>query len=123
MSKTDAMVGYYPIDKLPQGADVKISLNYKAGTPPVTVDVSSYTAKMQVRKNYNSPVLIELTNLDGTIILAATSPNIVLFFKKELTENIGSYEEMIYDLEITDVAGLTTRLMEGPITISKQVTK
>jgi hypothetical protein len=122
MSKKSSLVGYYPIKDLPQGADTPIKINYKEGEPPATVDLSAATAKLQVKQNYSGATIIELNSADGTIVLDAVSPNITLWFRKELTEDVTVFEEMIYDLEVTDSTGLTTRLLEGPFSISRQVT-
>ena len=113
-------VGIYDISKVPLGADVTIPISYKPGG--VLADLSAYTAKLQVRKTYGSPVLVELTSSDGSITLAATAPNITLSFFKEKTESLAVTEGMIYDLEITDPSGLITRVLQGSFSVSKQVT-
>jgi hypothetical protein len=115
-------IGYYEIKNLPQGSDNQLKLNYKEGDPPVTVDLSTYSSKLQVRKGPGLPVIFELSSDDGSIILSATSPNITLFFKKEKTNNIRSFEDLSYDLEITDSSGLTYTILEGPISIKRQIT-
>lgn len=116
-------VGWYPIEGLPQGSDVSIYINYRTGDPLALVDLSTYSAKLQVRQNYTSPVLIELSSQEGTIILAATSPNITLSFIDSKTQSMTVFEDMIYDLEITSASGITTRVLEGTFSISRQVTQ
>lgn len=116
-------VGYYEIKDLPQGADTTIPINYRTGDPLALVDLSTYTAKLQVREDYNSPVLLELSTANSTIVLAATSPNISLYFTAAATEAMTIFDNMIYDLEITSSTGDVTRVLEGPFSISRQVTR
>lgn len=116
-------VGYYDIKDLPQGADTSIPINYRTGDPLALVDLSTYTAKLQVREDYNSPVLLELSTADSTIVLAATSPNILLVFTSAKTEAMTIFDNMIYDLEITSASGDVTRVLGGKFTISRQVTR
>lgn len=116
-------VGWYPIEKLPQGSDISIPINYRVGDPLALVDLSTYTAKLQVRQDYTSPVLIELNSSDGTIVLDSSSPNITLIFIASKTENMTVFEDMIYDLEIISSTGDVTRVLEGTFSISRQVTQ
>jgi len=116
-------VGWYPIDDLPQGSDTSIQINYRVGDPLALVDLSTYTAKLQVRQNYSSPVLLELISADSTIELDSASPNIILNFIASKTENMTVFEDMIYDLEIVDASNITTRVLEGTFSISRQVTQ
>jgi len=113
-------VGQYDISLLPLGADVTIPISYKPGG--VAADLSAYTAKLQVRRTYSSPVLVELTSDDGSIVVSASEPNIILYFYKEKTQDLLITEGMIYDLEITDGANLVTRVLQGSFSVSKQVT-
>lgn len=120
---TSDFVGKYDIVGLPQGSDITIPLNYLTGTPPALVDLSTYTAKLQVRQDYNSSVVIECGTSDNSIVLSATSPNISITFSQEKTNNVRIYEDMIYDLEITSSTGVVTRVLEGKFSISRQVTR
>ncbi len=116
-------VGWYPIESLPQGSDTTIPINYRVGDPLALVELSTYTAKLQVRQNYTSPVLLELSSTDGTIVLDDVTPNITLIFIASKTENMTVFEGMIYDLEITSNTGTVTRVLEGTFSISRQVTQ
>lgn len=116
-------VGTYNIVGIPQGSDVDIPINYKTGDPLTTLDLSGYTAKLQARRNYNQPVLLELSTSDSSIILNSTSPNITLKFLKSKTLNMTQFDDMIYDLEIISSTGLVTRALEGTFSISQEVTR
>lgn len=119
---TSDFVGWFPIRGLPQGADITVDITYKAGDPPAVVDLTGYTAKLQVRQNYTSPVLLELNSADGTIILSGTSPNIKLKFTKTKTNPMTIYEDMVYDFILTSPAGERTRLFEGTFSLSRKIT-
>lgn len=116
-------VGKYDICELPQGADFDIKIDYQFGEPPTTLDLTNYTGKLQVRRNYDSSVLLELSNTTGTITFAATAPNISVTFRSIDTEFMNVFEDMIYDLKITSPTNLITRVIEGNFSISRQVTE
>ena len=117
---TTGIVGKYNLPTIPLGADVSFPISYKPGG--TLVDLSTYTAKLQVRKTYGSPVLVELSTADSSIVLAAIAPNSVLWFLKEKTEDLTITEGMQYDLEITSGSGIVTRVLEGSFSVSKQIT-
>jgi len=87
------------------------------------VNLTGYTAELQVRSLPSSPdsVLtlntsnsgITITNLTGEIAVHATATQ---------TRNIdeGTY---YYDIEITSVSGIVTRLAQGQVVVSPEVTR
>lgn len=115
--------GIYNIDGLPQGSDFDLKIDYQFGEPPVTLDLTGYSGKLQVRRNYDSPVLLELLSGAGEIVFDDTAPNITVSFSAAKTEAMGVYEDMIYDLEITSPAGLVTRVIKGSFSLDRQVTR
>jgi hypothetical protein len=116
-------VGKYNICGLPQGSDFDVKIDYQFGEPPTTLDLTGYSGKLQVRRNYDSPVLLELSSVAGTITFSSTAPNITVSFPASITESVYVYEDMIYDLEIVSPAGVITRVIEGSFSISRQVTR
>jgi len=80
------------------------------------IDFSSYTANSQMRKAYTSNTAYAFTvsmNSNGTIILsmnAATTSSITA----------GRY---MYDLEVQDVNGTRSRLVEGMVTVTPEITR
>lgn len=115
-------VGQYNIDGLPQGTDFSIYIDYQTGDTPTTVDLTDYTGKLQVRRNYGSAVLLELKSDDGEIVFSDTAPNIAITFPASKTSSMTIYEDMIYDLLITSTGLLSTRVIEGCFSIDRQVT-
>lgn len=116
-----------------QGATVSFELQYKdaSNTP---VDLSGYSAKMQIRSDYNdnSPVtyltLSSSLQPDGTgLNLSGSSGNTPVqsgsigLYISAATSSMLTFETAKYDLELT-VNNEVTRLLEGQVRISKQVT-
>lgn len=104
---------------LEQGATFSLPLIYRDsdGNP---VDLSTYTAALQVRKTPGGPVLFELTTENGGIVLGTTDGTITL--GRLATETAlfpaGSY---VYDLKL--IVGLNaTRLLEGEFNVAAAVT-
>jgi hypothetical protein len=105
------------------GATFNYELTYIAGGTPV--DLSGYSARMQVRKGVDSvdPVF-DLTVGDG-ITLGGTAGTIDLFISPEDSEalNVRRVESWVYDLELEDEDGKVTRLIEGAFLVSPEVTR
>ncbi len=114
--------GVFDIEGLPQGSDFDIQIDYQ--TPElVTLDLTGYSGKLQVRRNYDSPVLLELSSTAGDITFSSTAPNITFRFSADATTSMTTYEDMIYDLEIVSPTNLTTRVLKGAFSLDREVTK
>ena len=86
----------------------------------IPVNVTGYTAAMQVRSSYTSPTaVVSLTNGDG-ISLGGTAGTIEITISAVDTAGIpaGNY---VYDLELTS-GGTVTRLLEGQFIVTPEVT-
>lgn len=113
------LTGRYAV---PQGADWDVSILYKENNS--ALDFSAATAKMQIRKDYGKEIIMELNTSDGTIELgdgAGDTPNVILKFTPEVTSPLTTYEG-IYDLEVTTVAGLVKKFLEGKFELRREVT-
>jgi len=91
------------------------------------VNLTGYTAKMQIRKSAASEeVLLELSSTNGKLVLTTGSGTgagtITMIFSATTTAAIG-WSRGKYDLELTSADGTVTRLMEGEITVSKEITR
>lgn len=114
--------GVFDIEGLPQGSDFDIQIDYQ--TPElVTLNLTGYSGKIQVRRNYDSPVLLELTSGAGDIVFGSVAPNITFRFSAAATTSMTIFEDMIYDLEIVSPANLTTRVLKGSFSLDREVTK
>ena len=109
--------------KMWQGATWNYELVWEDGNPSAPVDLTGYTAKMQVRIiKPASKVILELTSLlGGGITLGGVDGTIDLDLSAADTAEIpaGRY---VYDLEMTD-GSIVTRLIEGAFVVSGGVTR
>lgn len=103
-----------------QGASFDYSLTWQ--TNGTAVNLTGYTARMQVRESYDSltPVL-SLTSGSG-ITLGGTSGSIILDAHATVTATIPS-GQYVYDLELVTSGGYVTRLLEGNFTVDPEVTR
>jgi hypothetical protein len=105
-----------------QGASFECRITWKAGTPPAAVNLSSFTARMQVRVTAASPdTALSLTSSSG-ITLGGAAGTIDLFVSASGTAALapGKY---VYDLELVSASGNVTRLMAGTVTVTAEVTR
>lgn len=101
-----------------QGATYETTLDLIAddGT---SINVTNYLFSGQIRKSYYSTN--PTANLTITIVNAANG-NVNISLNAATTANIkaGRY---LYDVKMTDTSNVVTRVVEGIITITPQVTK
>jgi FlaG/FlaF family flagellin (archaellin) len=105
-----------------QGATFQLHVVYKDSSEN-PIDLSGYTARMQVRQKYSDPdALLTLTTENGGISLGGVTGTIDVTSSAtdtaELTTKCG-----VYDLELQNAAGIVTRLIEGNVTITPEVTR
>ena len=103
---------------MPQGQTFDVVMTWKiSGTP---VDLSTYTAKLQMRQRV-SATDADLTLTDGSGITLGSDGTIAILVSASdtATINTGTY---VYDLELTS-SDTVRRLVEGTITVSAEVTR
>lgn len=111
--------GKYDIT-IDQGSVFDIPMTYRdaAGAP---VDMTSWTARMQVRKTAASPTLVvELTTANSRITLGNGSLSLHMADTVTATLTPGDY---VYQLELDPGGGNAFRFLEGKCTISAEVTR
>jgi len=104
-----------------QGATFSRVITWKNsnGTP---IDLTNYTARLQVRANYpSSTVLLNLTTENGGITLGGALGTITLAATATTTAAIAA-DEYVYDLELI-TASTVTRLVEGSFIVTPEVTR
>jgi len=99
-----------------QGSDYSVIINVETSNN-MPASLSGYTAQSQIRKNYTSLTAYSF----GTVVNSALRI-VTLSLSSNTTDTIpgGRY---VYDCEITSNTGIKTRLVEGIVTITPQVTK
>jgi len=107
-----------------QGAALNKQLAfYTDATKTSTVDLSSYTMAMQIRKTKDSADYVdELTIANGRIDDTNAATGVIILKWTAAQTAAFNFDEAVYDLEFT-TGGVTDRMLEGTITLSKEVTK
>lgn len=99
-----------------QGTDFTTTLNV-TDTDGNPVDLTGYTGAAQIRKHYSSA-----TSFDFEVATGNTSGEVVLSMNASVSNTI-PYGRFVYDCELTDSSGSISRIVEGMVTISPQVTR
>ena len=102
-----------------QGATFYLPLTYSDSNGSA-IDLSTYTAMLQVRRTPTTPVVTELSTENDRIVLGGADGSITLSMLAEDTADLpaGSYR---YDLVLTSGAS-KTRLLEGTCTVKPRIT-
>jgi hypothetical protein len=104
-----------------QGATFSRVITWKSstGTP---VDLTGYTAKMQVRVSYTSAsAVLTLSTAAGSIVLGGALGTITITGQASAMTMDGN--NYVYDLELTSGGGAVTRLIMGNFTVRAEVTQ
>jgi hypothetical protein len=104
-----------------QGSNWNLNVVYKDSTGTV-INLTGYTAAMQLRQNYNSDTAeLTLNTSNGGIVITGAQGKLVLSATAVQTAALdaGFY---VYDLEISS-GGVVTRLIQGQITVAGEVTR
>jgi hypothetical protein len=87
------------------------------------VNMSGYTARMQLRTKVDDPVvLLELTTENNGIILNTTTNSIIIQITATDTAAI-TWKTAVYNLELVSSGGQVTSLCTGSISMNKEVTR
>ena len=93
------------------------------GTPK---NLTGYTARMQIRRTKDSAdAVVDMrteAGFDGLISLGDLTGEVILNVPESFTKEIVVFGRCVYDFELVTGA-VVTRLMEGVITISQEVTR
>lgn len=110
--------------KIEKGATFIYNLTWKdSNNSPV--DLTDYTARMQVRQKYTSDVkLLDLTTENGGITLGGVAGTIAIVGSATDTAAIAdNIKSGVYDLELISPTGTVKRLLEGEVDIRPEVTR
>jgi hypothetical protein len=100
-----------------QGATWTRTLTWKIDG--VAVNLTGYTARMQLREA--GTLVIELTTANGRIALGGAAGTITLTITAADTTAL-NFKTALYDLELVSGGGVVTRLLEGRVFLSREVT-
>ena len=113
-----------------QGATIDFEVQYKDSSN-APVNLAGYQARMQIRSDYGGSLIANLSssldsdgtglNLSGSNgITPVASGSIGIFISAASSSNF-TFTEARYDLEIVS-GSIVTRLLEGKVRLSKNVT-
>ena len=89
----------------------------------VPLDLTGCTARMHIRRTLpDVGTLIELTTNNGRITLGGVAGTIALYISDEDTALL-NFKSAVYDLELEYPNGDVVRLLQGGVTLSKEVTR
>jgi hypothetical protein len=111
-------MGAYTDLTIDQGTDYETTLDL-IGDDGSPINVAGYTFKSQIRKSYYS------SNATANLVISITNAangNTKITLSAANSANIpaGRY---VYDVRMKDAANSTTRVVEGILTVTPQVTK
>lgn len=117
-----------------QGADNTYAFAYSLVEPAgtVRVDLTGWSARMQIRRKVGGAIWHELTNAQG--ITLGPDGSITVDIPHTVTEDPAwdAYSKLVdgepqplgvYDLELIDPNGTVTRFLQGTVTVSPDVTR
>lgn len=89
-------------------------------------DLTNYTARMQIRVKRGAPVLAEATTENGRITLGEggdpTTGHVTVTLSATETDAL-TVTKAKYDLEVRSSLGVVTRLLQGEVEISPNITQ
>lgn len=112
-----------------QGAswDYTLTWTTTAGTVTSPVDLTGYSARMQVRETQASTATVMSLTSGSGITLGGTAGTIYLEASATTTAGVAAQSTpktvYVYDLELVSSAGYVTRLVEGNFWVDPEVTR
>jgi hypothetical protein len=89
----------------------------------IPVDLTGYSAKMQVRQNYYSEdALLDLSSPDNGITIEGSEGIINIYISDGDTSSLPA-GNFLYDLELDSNGGTVSRLIEGSFIVTPEVTR
>ncbi len=105
-----------------QGATFRRRLTLK-NDDGTAIDLSGYTARMQVRTTANAAsIVISLTTENSRIAVDGAAGTVTLILTPAETDALPA-DAYVYDLELVSGTGDVQRLLEGRFVVSRNVTR
>ena len=87
------------------------------------IDLSDYTARLQVRSKIDSPdIILELTTENGGIVINSTTKAVLIVISATATAAL-SFSTAVFSLEMVSSGGQVTPIVGGTISLIKEVTR
>ena len=99
-------------------------IQWKTGTPPVAVNLTGCTARMQLRKAVNDTTVLDtLTTENGKLVIHEPLNGKFKIVIPASTSTAYTFTSAVYDLEIIFADQTVTRVIEGCLTAAPEVTR
>lgn len=85
------------------------------------IDLTGYSAAMQVRRTFSDVALISLSSGSG-ITIDAVNGKLTITVSRTVTASLPAPIRGVYDIEVS-TGGITYRLVEGSVMITPEVTR
>lgn len=103
-----------------QGATYDQTFTWTVNGSPV--NLTGYSGRMQLRRSADSPTVIFDVAVNGTFTLGGAAGTIRVVIPATQTSTIPA-DHYVYDLELQSGSGVVTRLLQGAVTVSAEVTR
>lgn len=115
------MAAVHPI-KIEQGATFQLNFMWEDANH-VPVNLTGWTARMQVRRNYKADVpLLTFTTENGAITLGGSAGTVAITGLATLTDDVPA-KLCVYDIELQSPTGFVKRILEGTALVTPEVTR
>ena len=105
-----------------QGATFSLTFRWK-DTAGNIINLSGFTARAQFRyAKLDDEILLSMTTENGRIILGGAAGTIQILLDAATTAAI-DWTAARYDIELVNAGGVVTRLVEGKVKVSNEVTR
>jgi hypothetical protein len=118
------MAGRYDLN-IDQGSTFTRIFVYKDSNGDA-IDLTGYSAQMMIRKSFNAagePIFDSDVESGSLTVTTPASGEITLNMTDDVTQDFPAPLEGVYDIEIDDGSGVVTRLLEGKVLVSPNVTR
>ena len=90
---------------------------------PEPINMTGYTARMQIRASIDDTVvLLELTTENGKIAIDSVNSTITLTLSAVETASL-SWLKGVYSVELISPGGVVTPFLDGSVSVAKEVTR
>jgi hypothetical protein len=106
-----------------QGTTFDLTLLWESA-PGTPINLTGYVARMDIRAGEEASVPeMTLNTTNARIILGGVAGTIRLLVTDTDTAALTAGGNYVYDLELESGSGATTRVLEGKVTIDREVTR